>query len=520
MLPYAARTGALPGIERIVLRAAMVLALVVACLLFGVVSAFGSVTFGALMAGAMIGLFLLAMPVQNLLLGVIVLAFFIVGQLFYFAGIGQAVWVVFGMGALLYVKWIALASRRHGPLRLDALSSAVVAFLLAFVLAVLVNQPPALQALAGGKNLVLMWSVFLLVAGGFVRWEGLRRIWLLLEWALYFQVPIVVYQYFVVAPSRTSFGATAGGVEWDAVVGGFGGDPLGGGYSGGMAWFVSVMAVYGIALYRRRQIGALRLTAMLLSALLCVVLAEVKVVVVLIPAAAALVLLKDIRKHPVLVAIGIPAALALALGMLMAYQSLHYAGTASHSTSIDQMVTKAFGYSLDPDQINYRTGEMGRVAAVSLWFRDALVKDPFHGVFGYGPGASRGRSIAGAGEVARRYPFLVDRSAATQLLWDVGFAGFSAYLVAMGLGAIRAVRQSRDERGGPWKAAMLEACGAGLGMLVVMTFYGRDQLEAPAICLFSILLLGIVALAGRERGADATRGVNGGHAAAALVERG
>ena len=503
MSPYALRARRFPGFARIFAYMAGTFAMLAVCVLVGLISAFGSLRFGALIAGALVGVVLLALSAESLLLGVTVMAFFIVGQLFYFAGIGQAVWIVFGLGALLYLKWIALAWGRRGARQLDGVSLFVLGFLLSVALAALVNQPSILQSVAGGKNLVLLWSVFLLVAGGYVSWGGLRRLWLVLEWALYFQVPIVLYQFFVVAPSRTSFGATAGGVEWDAVVGGFGGDPLGGGYSGGMAWFVCVMAVWAVAMYRRAQLGRLRLVAILTSALVCVVLAEVKVVVVLFPVAAMMLIGPNVRRHPFTVALGIPAALVLSLGTLMVYQNLHYGGTASASSSVGQMLDKAFGYSLDPNQINYRTGEMGRVAAVSLWIRDAMVKDPFHGVFGHGPGASRGRSIAGPGEVAKRYPFLVDRSTATQLLWDVGLVGFLAYVLALLLGIWNAMQLSRKTHD-PWRAATLEACGVGLAMLCVMTFYGRDQLEAPAICLFSILLLGVVTLARRERCARLT----------------
>lgn len=467
--------------------------ILLSAVIMGLVAAFGSVKFAVLLAAALLGAGLLALPVPMLMGVMVFTAFVVVGQLFYFAGMGQAVWIVFGFGLLLFVKWLLLSFNSAQPLRVDALSALVWLFLLAVLLSVLLNLPPVLQAVAGGKNLVAIWGVFFIVAAGSMSTRAMYRVWQAFFWLLLFQVPLVLYQYLVVAPSRTRFGATTGGVEWDAVVGGFGGDPDGGGYSGGMAFFVCVAIAFAVAAYRRGLIGPGRLAVALLAGALCVGLAEVKVVVVLLPVAALAMFAPELFKRPLLALLGIPASLVLALGVLVAYESVHYGNSGPTSSSPAEIVERAFSYSLDPDQINFRSGEMGRVAAVKHWWMEHDWSDPARLLFGHGPGASRGTSIVGAGEAARRYPFLIDRSAATQILWDIGLFGFLCYFGLCVVAAIKALRLSRVPGLVAEEAAMLQASAAGLAMLLVMLFYGRDPLEAPAVALLIALMLGFVA---------------------------
>lgn len=467
--------------------------------LVGLVAAFGSVKVAVLVAAAVFGSAMLALPTQLLFSGLFFLSFLLVGQLFYFGGFGQAVWISFGLGGLLFAKWILAWFDSSQSRRLSVLGALAGLFLFSVVFSAVINLSPVLQAVAGGKNLVGLWGVFLVLGAGLVATTTVRRIWKSFFWILLFQVPVVVYQYFVVAPSRTRFGSTTGGVEWDAVVGGFGGDPDGGGYSGGMAFFVCVAVAFAVACYRRGLIGAFRLWVAVAAGLVSVGLAEVKVVVVLVPVAAIVMLAPHIKRRPLIVMLGIPVALVAGVLVLFAYESLHYgnSGTTTNGGPAE-IVERAFSYSLDPEHINYRTREMGRVAALKLWWQEHSLSEPGEWLFGHGPGASRGNSIVGAGEAARRYPFLIDRSAATQLLWDVGIIGFLAYMSACMIGALKAAKLASTPGLDKLDAAILESSAAGLAMLVIMMFYGRDPLEAPAVSVLIMLMLGYVVFQDRR----------------------
>ena len=159
---------------------------------------------------------------------------------------------------------------------------------------------------------------------------------------------------------------------------------------------------------------------------------------------------------------------------------------------------RAFSYSLDPNQINFKTWQMGRAAALKHWWHENIGVDPLRSFIGHGPGASRGRSILGVGEAARKYPFIIDRSSATQLLWDVGLLGFLLVCVALLRGAWTALVCSRVRSCPPELSASLEATAAALVMMVVMLPYSRDLLEVPATGVLMMLLLGYAAFAHRS----------------------
>jgi hypothetical protein len=258
-----------------------------------------------------------------------------------------------------------------------------------------------------------------------------------------------------------------------------------------MAFFACLMTVYAFARYRRGQTKLSTLFAVALASAICVVLAEVKVVVVLLPLAAFVLLAPETIRRPVLVLSSALVTLILGFLLLLGYESVHYHRGADSRDPVE-VVTRAFGYSLDVNQINLRSGEMGRVAAVAHWWREVAERDSFHAVFGHGPGASRSQSVVGAGEMARRYPFKIDRSTATQLLWDVGLFGFACYFALLCSGAWRAARLARRLRAQPAEAALLDTVSAGLAMMALLTFYGRDPLEVPALAVLTALMLGFV----------------------------
>jgi hypothetical protein len=467
--------------------------LLVASIVFGLVASLGSVRLAVIFGGgaAAIGIFFLS--ANHIIILLVVLSFLVVGQVFYFGGYGQAFWIPYGIGLLLFIKLALLNANREKGQGVSSLFVFAILSIVSALMAYAVNLSPIFQALAGGKNLLALWSVFFIIAAGFVSQETVARIWKLFFWVLLFQVPLVLYQYFVVAPSRTTFGITVGGVEWDAIIGGFGGNPEGGGASGVLAYFACLMVALAIAGYRHRVVGKMKLFITLAAAALCLALAEVKVAIVLLPVALLAILMPDARKRPWVLIIGVPVALVIGFSVLVAYERFHYRTAASQVSTPAEILEKAFGYSIDPHLINYRTGEMGRTAALIHWWDEVMMRDAFHAVLGHGPGASRGRSIVGAGEAAKNYPFLIDRSAATQLLWDTGLLGFLSYFLALLVGTIHAARLSVRPGLSNQEATLLKATTAGLAMSLIMLFYGRDLLEVPALSLLVMMMLGQVA---------------------------
>lgn len=468
---------------------------------FGLVASSGSTRLVIIFAGGIVGLFVLGLPFNQILILMVLLAFFVVGQVFYFFKIGQVLWIPYGLGIALLFKAMVSAGKflpARGGVRLDILSVLVFTLMGMVVVSSIVNTSPLFQALAGGKNLFALWGVLLVIAAGLVSPQSIKTLWKLLWFALAFQLPIVLYQYLHVAPNRASLGSVMGGVEWDAVVGGFGGSAEGGGASGSLAFFVCLMAFYALSLGRRGLLGKLPLSMALAVAGLCVVLAEVKVVLLLIPLGLFVMFAPMIRTRPFAASAIFLAGMAFVTATLFSYQSIHYGSTGRDSSALSEVFTKATAYSLDSNLINYRTGEMGRVTALKHWWLENGFNDVVHSLIGYGAGASRGRSVTGVGEAAQHYPFLIDRSAATQLLWDVGLFGFLSYVSILFVGFRRAYRAAKRPGIDAGEAAILEASAAGIAMMFVMLFYGRDLLEVPAMTLLVMLLVGGAALLSRN----------------------
>jgi hypothetical protein len=446
-----------------------------------------------LMIGCLAGTFLFLLDNERLTLVLAVLVFLVVGQLMYFARINQALWIPYGLGILLYLRlpgaFVAnpLARFRIGlPLALP-----LCFFLLMIVVSSAVNAAPLLQVVVGAKGMVLLWSMYLMLVLFAVPFQKVERGFRLLFALVLLQLPFVMYQFFVVAPTRSNAGGRHG-VSWDAVVGSFGGDPQGGGASGSMAYVLVLAMILALSLRRYRQISTFNCAAIWALALLVIGMAEVKVVVVLLPIGIGALFWREIYRRPVMALLGGAATLALSLSVLLVYNQLDTANSTTQAHDLGSLMDATFGYSLDPSLINKETGEMSRNAALVFWYHEGFRRDTLRGLVGFGPGASRSSSSFAVGEVARKYNFAIDRSSAAQLLWEVGLLGFLAYLGMIVWGGWLAMRSA------PWfesdaTKATLEACGAGLAMMVVMLPYVRDLLEVPALAFTLMYLLGYAA---------------------------
>ncbi|MBH1981179.1 MAG: hypothetical protein I8H79_01370 [Burkholderiales bacterium] len=447
-----------------------------------------------LLVGALAALFLFLFDSERLIFLMGFLVFLVIGQLMYFARINQALWVPYGLAALLFLRIPSaylvspfLKSRLPFPLQFS-----LGIFFLVLFFSIAINMPPFLQVVVGGKNLIMLWSVFLLLALFSISFKKMEKMLSMLLLMVFLQVPFVLYQYFVVVPTRSTAGGRRG-VAWDAVVGSMGGDPDSGGASGSMAFILILGMVMAISLWRYKQIRLRTVAAIWLAGFLCIGLAEVKVVVVLLPIGMAILYRQDLLKRPLRAVLGGAVILSLAIGILAVYSTMYSAGSKKPH-DVSQLIDQAFGYSVDTHFINFETGEMGRNAALVFWWEQGFEPDPLRGLLGYGPGASRSASTLAVGEIAAKYKFGIDRSTAAQLLWEVGLAGFLAYVFIIGGAALTAMRSVSSFASSTSKA-MLEATTAGLVMILVMLPYGRDVLEVPALTFTLMCMLGYAAQA-------------------------
>jgi len=439
------------------------------------------------------GGFLLFLPLPFLMYALIITTLLIAGTAEYFGKISQAQWIPFLMALALYARlpFEMLRNNRATSSRVDkqnppALYWLIAIYLALIVLTAIVNQAPILQTLVGAKSYLFFWSFLFLILVANLPPEQLDSFWKSIVLVAVLQLPFVIYQHFVIMKQRVALWGA------DAVVGTFGGDPNGGGSNSTLLLYMLVAALYATALYRE---GLLKrgwwLSTLFLSATV-IALGETKIALVLIPLGFAIVYWDHLKRNFAALA-GFAAVMAVAIGSLLVIYQLAYWDDMFRSRSLGESIEKSVNYMTDPYNMKRETGEVGRTAALNLWWEDPKA-DALRRTIGYGPGASRGRSTISIGEVALRYvPYEINANAAAALLWDLGVIGlllFSAILASGALLAYRAagwVAPNSPQRAGLRTAAALLAC------LFIMIPYNRYVVDQAAVQLLMVFCLAYAA---------------------------
>lgn len=432
-------------------------------------------------------------PVRLMLPTLLFVACVVIGLLEYFARIKQGLWIPYGLAMLMLLR-LPDTYARSTNYRNAAASTPLAGWILAFIASVFVsiavNTPPPMQAVAGGKNYLLLWIIFFVIAWGALPTSSVERAFRWTLWLALLQFPFVLYQYFFIALERSTRGGRYG-VAWDAVVGTFGGDPMGGGSSGTMAFFLVTALIYAIALQRQRLAGWGTVIAIFTVVAATTALAEIKIVILLLPLGLLVIMGSDIKKRP-LIFFGVSAVtITSLLALLLLYNEIHYGGRAGNFT---ELMDEVFGYSLDINHLNYETGELGRAAAFSVWISEGFKGDLVGSIFGYSPGATRTDSLFAVGELAAKYPYRLERSAAVQMLWEIGVVGFLLYFCILCRGIQLCGKLLKSKALSRERHPIVLTCMTVFVLSFVMWPYGRELLEVPAQSILLVVCLGYVSL--------------------------
>lgn len=297
-------------------------------------------------------------------------------------------------------------------------------------------------------------------------------------WIPILQLPFVLHQFFVVRSSRTI-------ISWDSVVGTFGGDPVGGGDSGGLALSATIACIVTLYLHRHRLVKPWLLWGTLTSTLLILIMSEVKLFLILLPVMIMISVAHTILRRPVLF-FGLIAITPLFLMILLnVYQALYW--SSLNSSTIEASVVDSFGYFFDETSANYTTGEVGRGASIALWAGDFTTAGERR-IAGYGMASTRSNSSVAVGVIGSRfYPLDVGSTAIAQLLWDGGIVAVGLYLLALFMAFTRTQRLFRHVSDALQRdrIGVLRAIVVGI---IAMLFYNRTFVDLP----FEQLLLGLV----------------------------
>ncbi|HEY4373049.1 MAG TPA: hypothetical protein VGN52_14055 [Burkholderiales bacterium] len=478
----------------------------------GAIIALGAAQLDLLAFGAFFGLIFLFVPSSWVLITLTFLTFVVVGVAGYFLSFDKGFWLPYMICMLLYLKVPLEGLQRSGRGHVRGGTSPVVyallPYLAVFVLSTLINGSSVLFTLVGAKNFAFIWSVLLLLALGRLEEKVLARIWLAVPLVGVLQLPFTLYQHFFVA-SRNAQTLHAG-TSWDAVVGTFGGKIDGGGASGTLAVF-EIFAILLSLLFVQAGVFRKR-TAMLVygAAFLSVFLAEVKVVFVLLPVVMVGVLGRRLIRNPV-ASLGMLAASGALLALLfVGYQQMYWS-KADHKAN---SAAGAFDYMFRTDSndqlVNYTTGEVSRLAAPVIWWRDTSVRGADLVLFGYGPSASRISETIGIGVAARRYSFRLDTSSLTVLLWDLGLIGLLTFVAILVIGAFAALRLAKNDALPPLHRAVMRAVPTAIAIVLVTLPYNHDAVDNSTLQLLICLLLGHVAYWHRRLRVEAAGGAQAG----------
>lgn len=482
-------------------RSLMAILISLAVILISIISGAAIAQFGLSAAIVVIGVFgglvCFFLPLRYLLVLTVLSAYLLMGQLIYFARIEKALWIPFLFGLILLVRLPADLMRRNrenpwqtsfDPQLSPALRMLIGTYFSTVIASTLINQNGVMQIIITSKEYFFLWGIFFVIGAGLINEKQLKTLWRLSPWLVVLQFPLVLYQRFVIAPKRA---ATKMGAEWDAVVGVFGGDPNGGGASGAMGLFSVFAMVMMLVLLHQGFVKKSHTVLIVLTGVATLALSEVKFAVLLLPIALLVAFRKDFFSKPIAALSAVIVGGVLTVGLLAVYQAQYSNEAVERSGSgyFDRNITAA----TDAQFINYRTGEIGRVAAITFWAEQQ--SNPVGVLIGAGMGASRKGDLA-TGEAAKRWEFNIARSSLAILLWETGLLGTCAFLLIFFSAFLYALRLERSPHVPSDDKPYLIACSAGLIMLGLELPYNTDIFYSPQMQILFFLILGQLALSG------------------------
>lgn len=452
-------------------------------------------TYGALLAlGLAVSAISLVLPLQWLLVLTLLMAAVVGGSVEYFLGIGQANWLPFimaglvGVRAFVYDKYSIIKNRQEHA-SLGMLWIPIVVYLGTFLASAFANGIPLPQFFVSVKNYLLMWGVLI----AFLYLKPVERtstwIWWVMIGVALVQLPVVLIQRFFIASKLSN---TASSLSFDSINGTFGGGLLGG-RSGALTMFICICLAYVLILWRDGRLKARWLIVLMTLTLPTLVIVEVKAVVIWLPMVAMLVFSSQIGKRPFLFVMGVLTSVALGVAAIYVYRLTYYAHGSNESFAM--FFFRLIEYVYDPDRFNAATRELGRFSALVHWWREMGGESFANWMIGFGPGASRGASTVAIGEIAKRYPFYVDISAAAALLWDGGLLALFSLSMLLIFGGLRARVLSANENLPCSLRQQLEASSVGLALIFTSVFYVRDAIDGPIVSFLIFFFIGLISYA-------------------------
>ncbi len=453
-------------------------------LLFGLISVTANPVFIGLAVGLVGGTFLLAIPKKTILL-VIALGLAtpalldMVGH-----GFHRVLWAVSMMALLLWVPALLnLFSfnpqhKKHIPLFIWLLLVFVI-----YALVVTVSQLHGMGELFSGFKRYFQAFGLLLALVTLANTRKDFDFWLkLLLIIALLQLPFAFFERFILVPLRG--GLVAGGQATDIVAGTMGANLDGGSPNSVMVTFVLIAAAFMFTRWKAGLIETSRAALLALILLLPLALGETKVVIVMLPLLAFVMLRKDIVREPskFIPVFGVMLILTAILACLYVYVIL--------DSNFNDAAADILRYNVQ--DIGYGTLLLNRTTVMTFWAKFHSLQDPISFLFGHGLGSSYGNGFD-AGHIARLYPnYGINLTTISTLLWDLGIVGLCMYVSIYLAAWVQIGKVWRNTLSAQVKADCM-ALQAGIALTLFFIIYSDSQVNLLVHELIIAVMLGYAA---------------------------
>lgn len=420
------------------------------------------------------------------------LTLLVAGSLKYFFGLGQFQWAISGLGIAL-LAYTALQRAFTPPSGRQ--SDAGFVGLMCLWWAILffssgANGLPMLDWLVGVRIYLPVFGIFAYIAYCAPSERLLKGMLMFMLAIASIQWVFCLYQKLYIVPARLA--GHYPGSAWDSIVGTFGGEKFGGGESGSLGIYLSIMTALAIALHKQAQLKTSWFGFIFLSSFAAMAMVESKVIALMIPAGFFLVYRSYALKRPIAFIAGSFAVGFLMFGLLVAYYYLYWQ-TDNNKGLLDALYDR-FAYSFDP-QFQASTTNLGRVKSLVFWWdRHSILDNPLTFLFGHGlASAVSTSSIIGEGVAVRAQAVMLDVTGISKLLWETGIVGSFAFISIFVLGFFRARALKSNLNIPVWHQAAMSGIEAAMALMPLAIFYEVTVVSSPPMQFLAMFCLGYIA---------------------------
>lgn len=355
------------------------------------------------------------------------------GTVQYFTGIVAVLWIPFFMVLIMVV--LLMMQSNPQPLRLSTREKLVLVLYLTFIILSLsstVLQSGVVTTIVGFKNELALSLVMFCMLLGMFRESQLYRLIQLFYWLFYIQFPIAIYQVLFVVPQRVAIRGED--EKWDSVVGTFGGDPMGGGNTAAMGMFCLLIMLLKVSEFKHGICSFKSMSIHIVLAFVLCIIGEVKFVILLSPFLLVLLWImpgyvsgvsKVSLRSLLIIAAGMVVLIFSAITILAANYSAAFGGDPTKSAF--SVFIDSLGYIFDTNYI-MDSGELGRFTTIFFWLQHNELFGPGGMLFGYGLNATNSGSTVSPGYIGAWFHLILDSTALSMLLWEVGIIGVVIFI--------------------------------------------------------------------------------------------